>query len=1052
MRRKILIGLMCVTFSLASTGTARGGDGALKGAAAAQSYYAGNGLLQRGMYEAAIEEYRAFLRDHATHEKAAVARYGLAVSLVRLKRGAEAVPELEALAVLPSFEFAAESTYLLGQCRLDAGKKEDALGRFQTVVMRHPDHALAVEAAVREAEILFELGKYVEASTACRESLRRWPSANQRDRWLLIAGLAESAQGNTAAAAGHFAKVIEDFGKGSCASQAMVGLARCRRSEGKIDEAIRLYQQVLSAHGEAQRAEALLGMGDSLLEKGDLDGAAKAIDEMLAKYDGGALAASGMVIRGRVLLANGDAAQALESFAKAGERSADLVEDIAYWSAKCDVRQGRYKEAAKRLRKAMQAVPSGRLAAEMAYDRVVALLKAGDRDHALDELEAFTKHYEKHPLAATALELLAVTLHESGRYDESTKACKAFAGRYAAHARASSVAFVAAENAFMQQQYGVAAEAFRSFLATHAKDDRAELAKCRLGLALAFGGKPDEATAFLNEAASRAESDERMLPAVIALGNLYFDRGEWKAAEELLQRHVRLAKGDVSLDEAMLKLGLALARQGKSEEALRVFDDCARRFEKSPHAVQAVFERGQVLLSLKRNEEAAKAFEQVLAIAPTSRFVPFAKKHLGTLSLQRGDFKQAELLLAEVSDDGEAGLEAMYQRGLALLAAADYSAAEKVLRTFIERSNGRPSADAARVQLVVTLARQGQHDKALKEAGNVDVATLPASAKATLAYEQAWCWKETGKTEDAAKAYRLLSDDDAAGELQFHAMLESAALESSAKRPDAALAQLERLQRALKEKVDRAPKGLAEEAAYRIGLAQFELNRFADAAATLAQFTAAFPGSELAASACFYAAEAFFRVSKFGDAAKHFEKALDGEGAKQSWGPSAMLRWGDCLGRLEQWGRSEEVLAHYLKENADSETWYQAAFGIGWARENLGRHEEAIASYRSVVERHKGPTAARAQFQTGECLFAMKKYEEAVRELMKVDILYDYPEWSAAALYEAGRCLEKLSKSGEARKQFETVAEKYKGTNWAALAVKRLGELSQVAMPGHPQG
>ncbi len=1052
MRRRFLFGLLCFSVSCVSTSTVHGGDDASKGAASTQSYYAGNGLLQRGMYEAAIEEYRAFLRDHSDHEKAAVARYGLAVSLVRLKRGIEAMPELEALAELPSFEFAAESTYLLGQCKLDAGKKEDALSRFQTVIKRHPDHALAVEAAVREAEILYELGKHDEASTTCAESLRRWPSVSQRDRWLLIAGLAESAMGNNAAAADHFEKVIEGFGKGSCATQAMAGLARCRRNEGKLDEAVKLYQQVLSANVDGLRTEALLGLGDALLEKGDFDGAAKTLDEMLAKYSDGPLVPSGLVTRGRVWLAKGDAARALETFANAGERSADLAEDVAYWSAKCEVRQEKFKEAAKRLRKALQAAPNGRLAAEMAYDRAVALMKAGDRDKALDELEAFSGRFEKHALAANALDLLAVTLHEAGRYEESTKACKAFAERYSGHARASLVAFVSAENAFMQQQYGAAAVAFREFLTKFAKDERAELARCRLGLALALGGKPDEAVAFLNESAGRAESDARMLPSVIALGNLYFDRGEWKAAEKLLQRYSRLAKGDVSLDEATLKLGLAMARQGKSEDALRTFDECARRFEKSPHAVQAMFERGQVLMSLKRNEEAAKAFEQVLATAPASRFAPFAKKHLGTLSLQRGDFKQAEQLLADVSEDGEAGLEAMYQRGLALLAAADYPAAEKALRSFIERSKDGPSSDVARVQLVVALARQGQPDKALKEASRVDKATLSATARVTLAYEQAWCWKETGRTDDASKAYRNLSDDVAAGELQLHAMLESAALESSAKKPDAALAQLEKLQRVLKERAGVAPKNLVEEAAYRMGLAQFELNRFADAAATLAQFTAAFPGSEFAASACFYAAEAFFRVNKFGEAAKHFERALGGEGAKQSWGPSAMLRWGDCLGRLEQWSRSEDVLARYLKENGDAETWYQAAFGIGWARENLGRHDEAIASYRTVVERHKGPTAARAQFQTGECLFAMKKYDEAVRELMKVDILYDYPEWSAAALYEAGRCLEKLSKSGEARKQFETVAEKYKGTNWAGLAVKRLGELSQVAMPGHPQG
>ena len=72
-----------------------------------------------------------------------------------------------------------------------------------------------------------------------------------------------------------------------------------------------------------------------------------------------------------------------------------------------------------------------------------------------------------------------------------------------------------------------------------------------------------------------------------------------------------------------------------------------------------------------------------------------------------------------------------------------------------------------------------------------------------------------------------------------------------------------------------------------------------------------------------------------------------------------------------------------------------------------------------------------------------------MRELLKVDILYAYPEWSAAALYEAARCFEKLGKTAEAKQHFEQVEEKYKQTQWAKLAAQRLTELSASAtLPG----
>ncbi len=71
-----------------------------------------------------------------------------------------------------------------------------------------------------------------------------------------------------------------------------------------------------------------------------------------------------------------------------------------------------------------------------------------------------------------------------------------------------------------------------------------------------------------------------------------------------------------------------------------------------------------------------------------------------------------------------------------------------------------------------------------------------------------------------------------------------------------------------------------------------------------------------------------------------------------------------------------------------------------------------------------------------------------MRELLKVDILYAYPQWSAAALFEAGRCFEKLSQTAEARQQFKTVVDQYSDTRWAALASERLATVTAGLPPG----
>ena len=78
-----------------------------------------------------------------------------------------------------------------------------------------------------------------------------------------------------------------------------------------------------------------------------------------------------------------------------------------------------------------------------------------------------------------------------------------------------------------------------------------------------------------------------------------------------------------------------------------------------------------------------------------------------------------------------------------------------------------------------------------------------------------------------------------------------------------------------------------------------------------------------------------------------------------------------------------------------------------------------------------------------------KKLEDAVSELLKVDILYAYPEWSAAALFEAGRCFEEMGDPIQARKRYEEVQLQHDGTEWADRASRHLKELNARTLPGH---
>ena len=97
--------------------------------------------------------------------------------------------------------------------------------------------------------------------------------------------------------------------------------------------------------------------------------------------------------------------------------------------------------------------------------------------------------------------------------------------------------------------------------------------------------------------------------------------------------------------------------------------------------------------------------------------------------------------------------------------------------------------------------------------------------------------------------------------------------------------------------------------------------------------------------------------------------------------------------------------------------------------------------HTAVEELHNGPTAARAKFQIGETYFAEGKYERAARELIAVDAVYAYPEWSARALLEAGRAFEAAKQNDMARKQYEACIKKFPKSKSAEVAAERLKTL-----------
>lgn len=1035
-----------------------------QGDQASRTLNTANGLLNRGLFELAVPEYRTFLEQCGSCPQASLGRYGLGVSLFRLAQHEPALEQLELALADRSLAFRADAMLLSGHCMLALDRPGPAGDRLEAMVREHAEHTSADDAAALLAEARFRQQRFEDSVRAAALLAERYPDSPLADRTELFRGMSLMSLGRPADAIPMLQKLAETSADRAIADQALFLLARCQHETRNPSAAIDAYRRTIERNVSGALAQAMLGLGQLLHESGESDEPLALAERVLGEHKGSAAEPGARFLRGRVLFDRGQFEAAGSDFAQVLEQpDQTLHDDAAYWSAKCLLRRGQPAEAAASLERSAERFGDSVLRPEMLYDRAVALSRAGDATSAADAAEVFVREYPEHRLVPDALYLRSSSLLDLGEHAGARALADAILERFGEGPLASDAMFVAVEAESLAGRWGRAAEAASALLARFPGDARAQAARFRLGMALYQLGRHAEAVEPLALVSDLDNTEARFRTAVLALGDIAFAKEDWASAERFLGSYVRMGSEQSGHDDALLKLALSMARQDRPAEAIEPLDRLLAFSDRPTHRTQAMFERGQCLMQVGRYDEAERQLLAVVEAEPTSRFTPFALRHLGSLAQRRGDLAASSEYFGRAAASGDAQVagDSQLRQGEVLLAAGRYEQAQATLEALLGAGAGGGPTEAirerARVALGLTLSRSGQPARAIEVIEDVLSGATEAVDPPTrhaLGYERAWSLRAVERSDDAAGAYRALLKDLPVGSLRAHSLLDLGAIEMDAGRLTEALPVLRELDALWRSSSGSTPgsadavgSDVREQGSYRLGVAAHRLEQHDLAAEALAQFHAMFPKSALVPSAELFAGESLVKLGRHQQAVEHFKRIVQDHGSSE---PAALatLRLGESLTSLAQWQASASAFEAFLQRYPEHPMWYQASFGLGWAMENQNEHTRAIERYRAVVDRHDGPTAARCQFQIGQCLFAQNQLEQAITELLRVDILYQYPQWSAASLFEAGRCFEQLSRFDEARAQYQAVVARFGDTPWAERAKERLERLSSRGVPG----
>jgi TolA-binding protein len=209
-------------------------------------------------------------------------------------------------------------------------------------------------------------------------------------------------------------------------------------------------------------------------------------------------------------------------------------------------------------------------------------------------------------------------------------------------------------------------------------------------------------------------------------------------------------------------------------------------------------------------------------------------------------------------------------------------------------------------------------------------------------------------------------------------------------------------------------------------------------------------------------AECLFRQEEYEAAWPAYQAALKTKASSPTIAALTRLHAAQSAAQLKRWDEGVPLLTAMIKQQPESPLLAEAHYELGWARQNLGKTQEAAADYEIAATKSRDQVGARARFMLGELRFTEKKHADAIREFQRAMFGYGGDEaapetknWQAKSGYEAGRCAEVLIGAtaddaarqkhfADARRFYTFVAEKHPDHDLAAEAKKRLEALAKL--------
>ncbi|MFW5859413.1 MAG: tetratricopeptide repeat protein [Planctomycetota bacterium] len=999
---------------------------------ALEPYYNANALTMRRLYAPAVSQYERFLADHAEHDKADQARWGLAICRYHLQQYAEAA---ELLAALRDAGVADEHRLMLmlGFSRLHAGQTAQALEDLAWMVAE-ADGAQRIAAGVALLEIHARRGDW-PAAIALGRRLLDGSTGEHEDLIRLHLGNALLQDDQSEAALAPLQAVIVAKTDPDLVHRARYRRGECLAALGRLEEAERAFAEATD-HQQGPFADAAAyNHAVMAFQRGHYKTCRKRLGQLRKHHKDSPWRDDARLLAGRARYQEGDHGRARKELDDLYDHT-ELGVEARLWGARARAADGDHKRAAELLAALDDLAPGHPLHPEVMLERGTAAMY---RDHHLAAAELFARVPQDSDCGPEALRLRAYCLHQAQRYEDALTVCDRYLERAGQAEAADEVRFVKAETlvalgreadaaplyAQLEQAEGLAGQATR-------------VTRLRRAKTAHEAGRWQEALDALAPLLADPPEDPAFAQLHYLAGDCHLRLEHWPKAVEHLRRFLDKDGDAPNAHTATYNLALAHHRAGDADKAVavldRIIDDKQRR--------EAVTDARSAYAALCRHvydhTENDKRRGEFLRDAH-KRGVVAGTYYLAWHQLDRGEHDAARKRFTEVAGHRKHQLadDAAVQAAVIDIRHGEFKQADRFLREHFGTAGGGERAGQLAYYRGLCLASAGEHAKALEQFAAAESHESVENLRDRIAYWRAWTLHQQGDNAAAERAYALMIEAHGDSPLAGKARIARAEIAINDERYDAARELLDAVG-------DQAPRADRERIAYLRGWCASQAGDAPAAADAFEHFLKHHPQSDRRANVAFLAGEARRNEREFDRACKHFATAV-AAGAENPEHEAALLRLTQCEGLAGRWDQSRKHAERFLADYPDSRYAPQARLAYGLALENRERYDEARAAYRAVVDSElRDATAARAQFQIGECLFAQEHYQQALTAFTLVETRYRLSSWTSKALLEMGRVARKQGDLQAARDRFAEVCERFPDSAASEIAEDMRTEVTKL--------